>query len=48
MGKKSGWVTRGIKVFRQKLQLLCLLKKKMSLPDHSLKYIKNIKKSIGK
>jgi hypothetical protein len=30
-GKKSAWITQGIKVSRQRLQLLCLLKRKMSL-----------------
>jgi hypothetical protein len=39
IGKKSDWITRGIKVSRQRQKLLCLLKKQMSLPDHALKYI---------
>lgn len=39
-GKKSGWITQGIKVSRQRLQLLRLLKRKMSLSVHTSNYIK--------
>jgi hypothetical protein len=47
-GKKSSWITQGIKVSRQRLQLLRLLKRKMSLSVHILKYVKHIREYIEK
>ncbi|PNF39982.1 hypothetical protein B7P43_G15963 [Cryptotermes secundus] len=41
---KSRWITKGIKVSRQRLQFLCYLKKKLILPRHSLNYIKKYQK----
>jgi hypothetical protein len=47
-GKKLGWITRGIKVSRQRLKLLCLLKKDVPVRPFFEIHKKNIKKSIGK
>jgi uncharacterized protein YpiB (UPF0302 family) len=38
--KNSAWITQGIKVSRQRLQLLHLLKRKMSQSASTLNYIK--------
>jgi hypothetical protein len=38
-GIKSGWLTKGIKVSGQRLRLLHLLKKKMSMSSQTLDYI---------
>jgi hypothetical protein len=49
MEKKSGWITRGIKVSRQRLKLLCLLKKKYVPVRPFFEICKKIsKRSIGK
>jgi hypothetical protein len=45
---KSRWISKGIKVSRQRLQFLCYLKKKLILPRHSLNYIKKYKKMYKK
>jgi hypothetical protein len=37
---KSGWLTKGINISGQRLRLLSLLKKKMSLSSKTLNYIK--------
>jgi hypothetical protein len=47
-GKKSRWITQGIKVSRQRLQLLRLLKRKMSLSVHILKYVKTYQRIYRK
>jgi exonuclease III len=47
-GKNSGWITKGIKVSRQRLQLLCLLKRRMSLSVSTLNCIKSYQKIYKK
>jgi Fe2+ or Zn2+ uptake regulation protein len=46
-GNKSCWITKGIKVSRQRLQLLRLLKKRMILSTSALDFLKKYKRTYN-